>query len=457
MSERSQAEDGPGGTPEDGSGDGERIPTAVVVEALRKANQMVTITDEGGVIVYANDGFGAYGYEPDDIVGAQPLDFVHPDDLERAVAGVSILDRTAASVPMPFRLRRADGRYDVVHVGSTLLEVEGRRWMAFDMTPIPFHVTTEQTLAALGEGASPESALDVLATGLTEVLDLGLIVGIAFDGPDGRSVVGPLDPELAEVDGHTYDTLPADLRARADERGLAALTVLPVPDPGWPHPATLVVWYRDPTLKEVIDLFLAALPSDIIRIALAGRHQREELERHARSDGLTGLANRRAFFARLDDRPTDRVEPRSVALLYVDLDDFKPVNDLHGHDVGDHVLQEVARRFHACVRPHDLVARLGGDEFAVICEGLDGPDHAAAVGRRLLEAASGPVRTTVGSVSVGATVGVAYVADGTTEDLQALLNAADDALLRAKRSRKGTVELTTAARPRPGGRPAPRP
>src|SRR3546814_17802744 len=66
--------------------------------------------------------------------------------------------------------------------------------------------------------------------------------------------------------------------------------------------------------------------------------------------------------------------PISAAVLYLDLDDFKPVNDAHGHLVGDHVLEEVARRLRQCVRPSDVVARLGGDEFAILCRGLDGVD-----------------------------------------------------------------------------------
>jgi diguanylate cyclase (GGDEF)-like protein len=185
------------------------------------------------------------------------------------------------------------------------------------------------------------------------------------------------------------------------------------------------------------------VPLDVVRLALNSRHERQELEHLARRDGLTGLANRRAFFGALDQLAAgDQLGSFSLAVLYVDLDDFKPVNDTHGHDVGDRVLEGLAERFRGSVRPDDLVARLGGDEFAVLCTGISSSDEAMAVAARLFEAAAVPFDTDAGRVVVGASIGVACVADSDLGDLRHVLNAADEALLRAKRRRKGTVELT---------------
>jgi PAS domain S-box-containing protein len=140
------------------------VPDAVLLEAVHEANQLVSVIDDTGVIVYVNRAFETqFGWSPDEVLGRTALEFVHPDDVERAAAGLAILDQTTLSVPTAFRLLRADGDYSVLDVGSTLLTVDGRQWMVFDLTPIPFHDTTARTLAVLAARGSADEALDVLA------------------------------------------------------------------------------------------------------------------------------------------------------------------------------------------------------------------------------------------------------------------------------------------------------
>ena len=95
---------------------------------------------------------------------------------------------------------------------------------------------------------------------------------------------------------------------------------------------------------------------------------KRELRWAAAHDPLTGLANRAEFARRLDRCASD-----DLVLLYIDLDDFKPINDMYGHHVGDRVLVEVGRRIAAVIGPGDIVGRLGGDEFAVVCPGVADP------------------------------------------------------------------------------------
>lgn len=159
----------------------------------------------------------------------------------------------------------------------------------------------------------------------------------------------------------------------------------------------------------------------------------------ARTDALTGLPNRAALLGAMGDVLGD---PRSSpALLYLDLDRFKPVNDTWGHEAGDEVLRQVADRLRAVVRDDDVPARLGGDEFAVF---LPRGDDAQRVAERIL-AAFGPGFDVGGPVvDVGASIGIAG-AGPAGRNPRALLRAADEALYVAKRAGRGRVETARAS------------
>ena len=174
---------------------------------------------------------------------------------------------------------------------------------------------------------------------------------------------------------------------------------------------------RDPELRAVV-----------IGVAdvTAQKHAIRDLEAHALYDHLTGLANR----VLLQDRLSQARRTTAVsAALVVDLDNFKAVNDRHGHVTGDEVLRLVAGRLSVCVRPTATVARLGGDEFVVLLPG-DGEEEAAAVAARLVEAIREPVDVHGSYLSVSGSVGVATT-EGAFQD-DTVLRRADIALYRAK-------------------------
>jgi diguanylate cyclase (GGDEF)-like protein len=160
----------------------------------------------------------------------------------------------------------------------------------------------------------------------------------------------------------------------------------------------------------------------------------DELQHRASHDALTGLANRTGFGARIQS-VLERSPEASVGLLFIDLDGFKAINDVHGHDAGDELLRDVAGRLAAVVRPQDTVARLGGDEFAVILTGVADADHIGAVAARVREACARPFPVPGGAVTIGASVGEArWPVDG--HDVDELLRHADAAMYREKTLRR---------------------
>jgi len=166
------------------------------------------------------------------------------------------------------------------------------------------------------------------------------------------------------------------------------------------------------------------------------RETEERIRELAYTDALTGLASRAYFHRHLEDsiRAAHRREER-FALLYLDLDAFKDVNDSLGHDVGDDLLKTVAARLQSVLRETDFVARLSGDEFCILIDQVNDQYDAADVARRSLEALNQPVELSGQLLRPRASIGIAYFpADG--EDAQSLLKAADSAMYAAKEEGK---------------------
>jgi len=156
-------------------------------------------------------------------------------------------------------------------------------------------------------------------------------------------------------------------------------------------------------------------------------------------DKLTGLPNRALFFDRLSQTISQaRRGHKHVALMYLDLDGFKPINDIHGHEAGDVVLKMAAQRLLACVRTMDTVARLGGDEFAVIVCQLDSPTEIERIAEQILQAFAQAMTLPSGSeCTVGASIGISIYPDNGGE-MDSLLAAADEAMYDSKRKGKST-------------------
>jgi diguanylate cyclase (GGDEF)-like protein len=162
------------------------------------------------------------------------------------------------------------------------------------------------------------------------------------------------------------------------------------------------------------------------------RRREEELEHMAFHDPLTGLANRALFHNRSSDAVHQLATTGSTAVLYIDLDGFKQVNDRLGHAAGDALLAAVADRLGKCVRPSDTVARLGGDEFAILLTGVDSIDTAKVVADRVVRVVDEEFFINEESVTVGASVGLAWNDSTESNDGEDLLRQADIAMYAAK-------------------------
>lgn len=186
-------------------------------------------------------------------------------------------------------------------------------------------------------------------------------------------------------------------------------------------------------LVIVVALVIAAT---VLRYIVDSAQVLRDRERRAFTDPLTGLANRACLLNKLDQAlsPSDR-RAANLAVMYIDLDNFKPINDTMGHAAGDELLIQVARRLNACVRTTDMVARLGGDEFAIIVLNSRSRTELADVANRILTALATPFELDAGIAEIGCSIGIA-ADDGAVLSPAEILDRADQALYQVKHGSK---------------------
>ena len=266
-----------------------------------------------------------------------------------------------------------------------------------------------------------------------------LVVMSTDDGPVVVYQAGGRPPVPRTV---PTSVLPADpgggVQPLPDSRPLAEATGLGGTWLGLPLAGDVGGWILLGAAKQVPPEAMVAvgLMTNEMALALRNSDAHHDLATQASEDPLTGLANRAAFTTALEAALA--VPDRHVALLFLDLDDFKIVNDGLGHSAGDELLRTVAARLRAGVRPDDLCARLGGDEFAVLLP--DAADDAVLIGQRLVELIAAPVTLRGRLAQVGASVGLAFAGVGDVRGEQ-LVQRADIAMYAAKAKGKNRVQV----------------
>lgn len=421
--------------------------------------ELVVAVDAGLDVHYVNPFTRTLIGRGDEMIDTNMVDYIHPGDVERAaeVAGL-ILDGTlgAEVTPAVYRLHRGDGTWIPVEVtatppvrtsdGEDRIIILGHYSGDTDLRNRIFTMLTEgrpsdeiiDLLPGFGTWRYPEAHYAISyptpEDGWRQVgsrLAIGLLE--TFDGPDTPWARARVEGEAQ----HGWSELPDDLRAAAAEHGLQSCMVLPVTHPTTSEVAVTVAWSTDPTQSVAAHRYALEQMVSALDVVLQWRGHLTELEQAARLDALSGLANRASFVQQCKvalDEATRNGE--SVAVLYVDLDDFKGINDRHGHAMGDTVIVTAADRMRALVRRSDVVGRLGGDEFAVLCPGVRDRDEVTGLADRLVDALAAPFVHDGRRLRLGASVGVTVAAPGAS-DPAALLARADEALYAAKAAGRG--------------------
>ncbi len=178
-----------------------------------------------------------------------------------------------------------------------------------------------------------------------------------------------------------------------------------------------------------------------IRYAIERNHARQKEHRLAYFDALTELPNRQLFLDRLKQilSHADRYDQK-VALMFIDLDGFKMVNDSLGHDMGDLLLQAVAKRLEECLRKSDTVARIGGDEFTCILQDIEKPGDINIVARKVISALTSPFNLKGNEINISGSIGASLFPDD-TENIDELIKNADTAMYRAKERGKNNFQF----------------
>lgn len=373
------------------------------------------------------------------------------------------------SVTTPVRRRRAwlkradGGSIMLAFSAAPLLDAEGRivgtRGMGVDWTEFDDH--TGRVSASLRRGEVLDHILwrmshEVMAPRMMQAALDALTNALGAEGAAVINVHGDAAPVLVHRAGGGGDEMLAEaaaLLARAsgptaavakDGRPLLAA----VCHTRFGANAGVALW-RSPGLRswDADDSLLIDAAASLIRMVLEHEAIQQEMARQARTDPLTGLLNRRAFLEEMS-RHIDRLdrEDQPGTLLFADLDDFKPVNDRLGHEVGDQVLQRTASILRHTVRPSDLVARLGGDEFALW---MNGADHMTAAERA--EHLCAEVPRELGEIagdgvnSPSVSIGIATREAGSHEPVDNLLRRADQAMYAVKRGGRGHWHVASQA------------
>jgi diguanylate cyclase (GGDEF)-like protein/PAS domain S-box-containing protein len=373
------------------------------------------------------------GYSVEELVEAQTIDFIHPDDHERAIENwLETLAKPNADTRWRGRHRRADGEYI---------------WLEFtncNLLDDPEYAGVRSEMLDISDEMAMHDALrnsEARFRRLAESLPLGLAQidadrQIVYANRPFSDIVGLAEPSV----GAAFARTPPDDRRRLDHAIDAALERN--------TDARVEITLRRPAeAPRVIDVFVRRLEeqsngasSAIVVVADVTDHtaMRNELERRANFDALTRCYNRSTILSLLEARLAGATSAaQGTAAIFVDLDRFKPVNDRFGHATGDEVLKIVADRLRVAVRDHDLVGRLGGDEFLVICPNIDDSAVAIDIAERIAESLQADFVIHRDSVSLCASVGVAWAA-GNEVDADTLVSRADAAMYRSKRAAAGS-------------------
>ena len=481
---------------------------AVHLDALLDAApRALVLIDSTGIIKWVSQAAERLiDLDRDELVGDNMMRFVVDEDVDLLVESLAyLLERRGHFRAMEFRYHRGDGTIGVLEaVSANRLDdpaIQGIVVQVHDVTPRRIF---DQALESIAAGAPFDQVLRLIALQVEEQIgDCRVVVGVDPIGDSfqlaastadlvteadteadaqanaqantqaDREPVTPWGRAIRQrwpvVDG-TMESLPEWLAAESRAQSFGACWAFPtIPGPDGPASGCLIIWRTVPGAPSPGERVGIERAGKLLALAIERRRTEGMLLHAARHDTLTGLPNRAQFFNRLQ-RELERHE-YLVAVLYLDLDGFKAVNDRYGHRAGDQVLITVAARIEDALRPDDLTARLGGDEFGVICARLHDRDEATAIAERLIASLGRPISLPADSIRspeltalagapllptpvddeavevvVQVSIGIGFGPDAAT-DHERLVELADAAMYQAKRAGRGAWSVSAPEPP----------
>lgn len=434
------------------------IPLPNVMDLLLDA---VCIVDAQGRFIFVSAaGERVFGYSPKEMIGRPMLNFVFDEDktkTQQAAEGVQ------DGNPLPYfenRYVRKDGR--IVHIMWSARWSDAHQMrvgVARDITERKCAESMQAALYAISEAAHAAEDLPALFQQIHHIIGKLLpandftvaLYDYAKDELKFAYHLGERDqpPQAHKIDsGSLCAKLVHDGQAilLAPDNEQTSNNCLGVPLRGKKGVIGALV-LRSPSAEPPYtqkDMELLQFVSTQIAVAIERKQMEISLQHSAQHDPLTDLPNRELFHDRLQTamRMAERNKTR-LSLLYLDLDEFKQINDAYGHPAGDLLLQETARRLDRCVRKSDTVGRIGGDEFVVLLNNTPLPEHALLVAEKIRNALAQPFELSGRLVRITPSIGIAIYPEHGTDYKQLILQA-DAAMYAAKKEGGDRARLASA-------------
>jgi diguanylate cyclase (GGDEF)-like protein/PAS domain S-box-containing protein len=409
---------------------------------VQNTSEIITILEADGTIRYVSPAVErVIGYKPEEQVGINAFASVHPEDREQASnTFAEILKRPGLHPPLEFRVPHKDGSWRYLeHVVNNLVDdpsVSGVVITSRDVTG------RKEVDRKLREAEQRYRTLVEQVPAVVYIQEIGSPDSAIYMSPQIETLTGYSPEDCKDPDLRWGMVHPDDrewLQAEDERTG----------EPGEVFATEYRVVHRDGRIKWVRNesvmiedemsgtRYWQGLMLDITeRKALE-----QQLHHQAFYDPLTGLPNRALFMERLEHAST-RANQRNgrVAMLFVDLDNFKVINDSLGHKAGDQLLKAVAERMKSYLRPEDTAARLGGDEFTILVEDVAGVGEGVRIAERIADVLQPPFTLEEQEVFITTSIGIA-LNNSTQERAENLLRYADLAMYRAKHKGKARCEV----------------
>ncbi len=402
---------------------------------VQNSSDLIAIFEEDGTIRYVSPAVERIlGYRPEELVGTAIFDHLHPQDVERASRRFAeALKDSLVMPPAELRIRAVDDSWRYMEtILNNLLDNPDVRGIVGNARDVTERKEAEEALK------ESEERFRVLAENAQDLIfryRLKPAPGFEYVSPSATTMIGYTpeehyaDPELGLKIVHPDDRHLIEEMLRHPE---APITIR------WLCKDGTVIWAEQrnkPLYDEAGELVVI---EGISRDVTEHKALEERLQHQALHDPLTDLPNRQLFVDRLGQalRRTGRRRKRQAAVLFMDLDNFKVINDSLGHELGDQLLVAVAERLRGLMRPEDTLARLGGDEFTILIEDVEDPADTVRVVERITEDLREPFVIEGRELFVRASVGIA-LRDAYQKSPEELLRDADVAMYRAKEEAAG--------------------